>query len=282
MMKRYFLYDTVIQSEKAPSFALATRALLNFLQLDVPLLKEAKADVGSEMMALNKLKFIEYNAHTLALASKEGGSIVCAENSAFVSLQLTREALLSDANLRESVMEKLSKKGLELNFETEVLSLESFLAQEVGVDKLSTLIKHPFSAFYVARFLGTSSCQARKFTDIAVAEKLLDITNAKKVSFASAYESDGFEVYTTSPLLAKQFASKALLDMFDNAADFILVNDARSFIMFDFYQKECEKVAGRDINVSVLTLAQVLLLAFGVTEKAKLGLNKHKVSVTLI
>ena len=110
MMKRYFLYDTVIQSEKAPSFALATRALLNFLQLDVPLLKGAKADVGSEVTALNKLKFIEHNAHTLALASKEGGSIVCAENSAFVSLQLTREALLSDANLRESVMEKLSKK----------------------------------------------------------------------------------------------------------------------------------------------------------------------------
>ena len=282
MMKRYFLYDTVIQSEKAPSFALSVRALFDFLQLDVPCLKGAKADVGSEVMALNRLKFVEHNAHTLALASKEGGSIVCAESSAFISLQLTREALLNDASLREQVVSKLSKSGLELNFETEVLSLESFLAQEVGLEKLASLVKHPFSAFYVAHFLGTSFCQARKFTDMSMSEKLLDVVQAKKVSFASSYESDGFEVYTTSPLLAKQCASKTLLDMFDNAADIILVDDARSFIMFDFYQKECEKVAGRDINVSVLTLAQVLLLAFGVTDKAKLGLDKHKVPVTLI
>lgn len=282
MMKRYFLYDTVIQSEKAPSFALSVRALFDFLQLDIPCLKGAKADVGSEVMALNRLKFVEYNAHTLALASKEGGSIVCAENSAFISLQLTREALLSDASLRESVVEKLAKNGLELNFETEILTLESFLIKEVGLEKLSSLVKHPFSAFYIARFLGTASCQARKFTDISLYEKLLDVVQAKKVSFASAYESDGFEVFDTSALLAKQCASKALLDMFDNAADIILVEDARSFIMFDFYQKECEKVASRDINLSVLTLAQILLLAFGVTEKAKLGLDKHKVSVTLI
>ena len=63
-MKRYFLYDTVIQSEKAPSFALSVRALFDFLQLDVPCLKGAKADVGSEVMALNRLKFVEHNAHT--------------------------------------------------------------------------------------------------------------------------------------------------------------------------------------------------------------------------
>lgn len=281
-MKRYFLYDSVIQSEKALSFSISARALFDFLQLDVPSLKGAKVDVGSEVMALNKLKFIEHNAYNLALASKEGGAIVCAENSGFVSLQLTRETLLNDAHLRESVLSKLSQKGLELNFETEILTLESFLLKEVGLEKLSGLVKYPFSAFYVASFLGTAFCQARKFTDMSTNEKLLNLVNAKKISFSTVYESNGFEVYDTSALLAKQFAAKAMLDMFDNAADFILVDDVRSFIMFDFYQKECEKVAGREIGLSVLTLSQLLLLAFGITDKAKLGLDKHKVPVTLI
>lgn len=281
-MKRYFLYDTVIQSEKAPSIAIATRALCDFLGLELPLLKGAKADVGSEVMALNKLKFIEHNAHTLALASQEDANIVCAENSAFISLQLTREALLNDVSLRESVAETLAKKGLTLSLGTEILRLETYLVQTVGLEKLRSLVKHPFSAFYVGHFLGTSFCQARKFTDMSLTQTLIDLTKAKTVSFESAYESDGFEVYAVSAHLAKQFAAKAMLDMFDHAADFILVEDARSFIMFDFYQKECEKIANRELGLTLLTLPQMLLLAFGITDKTKLGLDKHKVPVTLI
>lgn len=53
-MKRYFLYDNVLQSEKAPSIAVATRALFDFLNLTIPRLQEAKADLGSEIMALDK------------------------------------------------------------------------------------------------------------------------------------------------------------------------------------------------------------------------------------
>lgn len=281
-MKRYFLYDTVIQSEKAPSIAIATRTLCDFLKLELPSLKGAKADLGSEVMALNKLKFIEYNAYTLALASKEEANIVCAENSAFISLQLTREALLNDASLRESMIEMLAKKGLTLNLGTEILRFETYLVQNVGLEKLSSLVKHSFGAFYVGHFLGTSFCQARKFTDMSLTDSLIELTKAKAVSFLSTYESDGFEVYDVSSTLAKQFAGISMLDMFDNAADFILVDDARSFIMFDFYQKECEKIVNREIGLSVLTLPQMLLLSFGITDKVKLGLDKHKVSITLI
>ncbi len=281
-MKRYFLYDTVIQNEKAPSFGIAARTLCDFLKLEIHSLKGAKADIGSEMMALNRVKFVEYNAYTLALATKEGANIVCAENSAFISLQLTREALLSDASLRENVVEMLAKKGLELDLGTEILRLETFLVQSLGLEKLSTLVKHPFSAFSVAHFSGTSLCQARKFTDMSLTRSLIELTKAKCISFTHSYESDGFEVYDVSASLAKHLASTAMLDMFDNAADFIVVEDARSLIMFDFYQKECEKIANREIGLSVLTLPQMLLLAFGVVDKAKLGLDKHKVAVTLI
>lgn len=82
-----------------------------------------------------------------------------------------------------------------------------------------------------------------------------------KIPFETAYESDGFEVFESVELLAKRFAAKTLLDMFDNGADFILVDDVRSFIMFDFYQKACEKAAGREIGLSVLTIPSTLTLS---------------------
>ena len=96
------------------------------------------------------------------------------------------------------------------------------------------------------------------------------------------FESDGYEILEVQPTYAKTLASSILLDLFDNAADFVVVCDARSFIMFDTYQKECEKIAGRDINLTVLTLPQLLLMALGETNKTKLGLNAHKVPATLI
>lgn len=281
-MKRYFLYDTVIRSDKTPSFAIAARALIDFLQLSVPSLKGAKADLGSEIMALDKIKFIERNAYTLSLAAQENGAIVCCESSAFISLQLTKEVLSSDDVIRDSIALKLSHNGMELNFQTEVLRLETFLMTEVGIEKLSSFVKHSFSNFNIAHFLGTSFCQARKFTDMELTGKLVEMIHAKKVAFARVYESDGFEVLDVCEDLAKKLASVTMLDMFDNAADIVLVDDARSFIMFDFYQKALEKTASRDIELPVLNIAQLLLLAFGVTEKATLGLDKHKIKATLV
>ena len=281
-MKRYFFYDNVLQSEKAPSIAVATRALFDFLNLTIPRLQEAKADLGSEMMALDKKQFIEHNAHTIALASTEDAHIICVENSGFISLKMTLEALINDTSLYEKIVESLAQKSIKLNLDIEILQLETFLVHEVGLETLARFIKHPFDAFYIASFLGTSSCQTRKFTDIALKDALIELVHAKKIPFETAYESDGFEVFESSELLAKRFAAKTLLDMFDNGADFILVDDVRSFIMFDFYQRACEKVAGREIGLSVLTIPQLLLLAFGMMDKEKLGLDQHKIPVTLI
>jgi len=281
-MKRYFLYDTVIQSDKTPSFGIAARALIDFLKLSVPSLKGAKADLGSEIMALDTIKFIERNAYTLSLAAREKGAIVCCESSAFISLQLTKEVLSNDAVIRDSIALKLSHDGMELDFQTEVVRLETFLMTEVGIEKLSSLVKHSFSNFNIAHFLGTSFCQARKFTDMALTCKLVEMIHAKKVAFTRVYESDGFEVLDVCEDLAKKLASETMLDMFDTAADIVLVDDARSFIMFDFYQKALEKTASREIELPVLNIAQLLLLAFGVTEKATLGLDKHKIKATLV
>jgi len=281
-MKRYFLFDNIIQSEKAPSLSIAARSLLEYLNLDVPSLKGSKADIGSEMMTLNKRKFIERNAYNLSLAARDGGALVCVENSAFISLQLTKEALSNESALRDDVALALSKQGLELNFQTEVLTFETFLMNEVGIETLTSLVKHPFSDFYVAHFFGTSFCQARKFTDLGLTCKLLLATQAKKVTFERLFESDGFEVLDASETLAYTLASTTMLDMFDNAADMVLIDDARSFIMFDFYQKALEKSAGRDIELPVVSLAQILLLAFGERDKAKLGITKHKIALSLI
>lgn len=281
-MKKYFLFDKLIQSDKTSSFSTAAQALIALLEIDAIPFKDAKADVGSEMLGLDKMKFYERNAHTLSLASIEQRDILCFENSSFTSLWMTKEALLNDEDLKNIIAQRLSKNNIILNLSANIVTLETVLEEEIGFAKLKTMIKHPFNKFNAALFLGTSTCRAKKHTDTALSGTLLDLVGAKRISYASAYESDGFEVLDISSSLAYGLASKTMLDMFDNAADFVVVTDARSLVMFDFYQKALEKSVQREIELSVLSLAQVLLLAFGVVDKKSIGLDQHKVPATLI
>jgi len=281
-MKKYCLYDALIQSEKTSAIVSATKTLFDFLNLTVAPLKGAKADVGSEYLGLDQLKFLERNAYTLTLAAKEECSIVCCEQSSFISLSRTKDLLLEDASLQDTVAQKLLSHNLSMNLDVEILSLEQFLMEAVGIEKLSSLVKHPFVNFSAALFRSNNFCRARKYNDPKQYEALLELIKLSLVQHESTFESDGFEIYDASARTAYSLASKAMLDMFDNAADFVVVCDARSFIMFDFYQKELEKVAGRDIGLSILSLPELLALAFGLNDKKALGLTLHKVAVFLI
>jgi len=281
-MKHYFLFDTLIQREKTAPMITAARKLIELLNLDAPSFKAAKADLGNEFMGLDKLKFLEHYAYNLTLAADEKRDILCFEQSSFICHAQTKDLLLNDANLKFEIAQRLEKHNLSLNLEVNVVSLEQLLLEEIGTEKLASLLKNPFGNFQTALFLGSNACRARKYRKEAFLTQILDVIKLKQVKHESTYESDGFEVYDASSLLAKKLSAKVMLDMFDNAADFVLVSDARSFIMFDFYQKELEKIAGREIGLSVLSLAELLLLAFGETNKKAIGLDQHKVAITLI
>lgn len=281
-MKNYFLFDTLIQREKTAPMITAARKLIELLGIDAPSFKGAKADLGSEFMGLDKLKFLEHYAYNLTLAADQKRDILCFEQSSFISHAQTKDILINDANLKFEIAGRLEKHNLSLNLDVQVISLEQLLLEEMDTEKLTSLVKHPFGNFQAALFFGSNACRARKYRKEELVTRLLDSVQLKCVKHESSHESDGFEVYDASSSLAKKLAAKAMLDMFDNAADFVLVCDARSFIMFDFYQKELEKISGREIGLSVLSHAELLLLAFGETSKKAIGLDQHKVAISLI
>ena len=281
-MKNYLIFESLVEREKTAPLVTAAHKLMELLNIDAIPFKGAKADFGSEFMGLDMLKFLEHYAYNLSLAASQKRDILCIEQSSLICHAHTKEILSNDDKLRFEIAERLQKHSLSLNLEVNVLCLEQLLLEEIGVEKLATLIKHPFQNFQTALFLGSNACRAKKYRKEELYTQLLDLIQLKQVKHESMYESDGFEVYNASPLLATKLASKTMLDMFDNAADFVLVSDARSFIMFDYYQKELEKVAGREIGLSILSLAELLLLAFGETKPKSIGLDHHKVAITLL
>jgi len=272
----YRLFDNIIEKDGAKSFVIATKELLSRLAIEAPVLQNSKPDIAAEGEALNEEAFLYNCAYNLALAKEEGADIICAEDSSYTSLNIAKIMLLENSDLKDAVIKKLQKDSLELCLDTKVLHINEVLKNVVGFDKIKKMIEKPFDEFNIGIFNGN------KTQNLETNDTILTLLGAKIVSFETQNDSDGYEILKTSKDFAEKLAGKIMLDAFDNAADFVVTNDARSFVMFDQRQKRLECCVGRDIELSIFSTAQVVLMALGCDDKSKLGLDLHKVPTTLI
>ena len=272
----YRLFDNIVEKDGANSFTVATKELLSRLDIEAPVLQNSKPDIATEGKALNEEAFLYNCAYNLALAKSDNADLICVEDSSYTSLSVARIMLLENSDLKDAVVSRLKKDNLELCLDTKVLHINEVLRDIVGFDKLQKMVKKPFSNFNVAIFNGN------KTKNIETNDTILTLLGAKIVSFETQNDSDGYEILQASKEYAEKLAGKIMLDAFDNAADFVVTNDARSFVMFEPRQKRLECCVGRDIALSVFSTVQVVLMALGCKDKAKLGLETHKVPTTLI
>ncbi|MCF6173374.1 MAG: hypothetical protein L3J44_06280 [Campylobacteraceae bacterium] len=281
-MKNYVLYDGIIDINKTSALVNSTKELFAFLNLKIPVLKNAPRDLGFESIGLDMQAFHLSNAKVLALGTKEEKEIICAEDSSFLSLRISKEELAKNDKLRENIETQLAKEGLELDLKVKVHTLAQFLLKNVGLAKLKKRVENKFDNFRTALYLGSYKCQIQKYSDINAYETLLKMIGLSLVDYKLKDQVNGYEIIDVQEELSFKMAGTLMLDIFDNAADFVIINDARSFIMFDNYQKELEKSIGREIGLSIFGLAEILLLAFGVINKSKIGLNLHKIKTDIV
>jgi succinate dehydrogenase / fumarate reductase cytochrome b subunit len=275
-MNKYTLFDNIVEKEKAYSFIVSAKELLNMLGIKAPSLGESKQDIGAEGKALNSEAFHYNNAFNLARAKKEDAKIICVEDCSYNSFAQTKEALLEDEVLKEKISSKLKRDGLELSLDTAVLHVNEVIKDVIGLLEFKKMVKKSFANFNIAVFKGNQN------SDDTINESILNILGANIVSFDAQLKSDGYEILSASKELADKLAGKVMLDTFDNGADLVIANDVRSFMMFDGRQKNLECSVGRDINLAILSISQIALMALGCDDKSKIGLESHKVQATLL
>ena len=281
-MKKYVLYDAIVNINKTLPLVNSTKELFKFLNLEVPVLENAIRDLGCDSIGTNSVGFHEVNAKNLALASKEDSCIVCVEDGSFLSLKLTLEKLKEDEEFRQTLEATLAKEDLKLDLDIKILTLAEFLLEVLGESKIQKKVINSFEKFMAALYLGSYQCQINKYSNIDAYSDILNATHLKLVNYNLKNQVSGYDIYDLNEELSLKMSGNLMLDMFDNAADFVVVNDARSFVMFDSLQKDLEKTVGREIGLSVFGLAEILLLAFGMEDKEKIGLNSHKIKTNIL
>ncbi|EEO8735400.1 hypothetical protein G6O39_001648 [Campylobacter coli] len=129
-------------------------------------------------------------------------------------------------------------------------------------------IKYDFNDFNIA-------CYGFKIKD--------DIKSKIKAHFISYENSDknnGFSLLQLNPELSYKMAANIILDAYDSGADFMVVNQAKDFYMFDTCSKKLMQSSGREFkDFYVLSYFEFLSLIQGIKNPS---LQNHDLKVSLI
>ena len=88
--------------------------------------------------------------------------------------------------------------------------------------------------------------------------------------------------FNKNPLITYHVASTILLDAFDNSADFLVVDTAEDFYIFDYNRKQIEEICGREILIPIIHKNELQKLINGNHKEAKNTLIKHQVNPEII
>jgi succinate dehydrogenase / fumarate reductase cytochrome b subunit len=199
-----------------------------------------------------------------------------------------QERLDANAEYREHVNGTLAEYGL--NYQ-KGLTNKNFLwvlVEEIGLDELRSRVKRPLTDLRVGPFYG---CYIVRPVDrLGIDDELprdtylgqvIEALGGTVIEYAGSHKCCGFPIITMNKEASLKQAGRHLGDAKDADADCLVTPCPLCHLNLDLQQPLAEKVVGRDLDMPVLHLPQLVGLALGLEPK-ELGLQRHVVKPTSV
>ena len=230
------------------------------------------------------------NARTFSLAAQTGERLMMNICSTCQGAQSEcQERLDASAEYRDQVNSTLEAEGLA--YEKGLVTNKNFLwllVEEIGLENLKKKVKRPLTGLKVGPFYG---CYIVRPTDrLGIDEEhprdqymqqLIEALGGTVIDYAGVYKCCGFPIITMNKQASLKMAGTHLADATDANADCLVVPCPLCHLNLDLQQPMAAGQVGRDLNMPVLHLPQLVGLALGLEPKA-LGLNKHVIKPTSV
>jgi len=232
------------------------------------------------------------NARTFALAQKEmadGAELMMNICSTCQGAQTEcQERLDGNSEYREHINETLAPEGLTYE---KGISNKNFLwlmVEEIGLDAIKAKVKRPLTDLRVGPFYG---CYIVRPVDrLGIDNELprdtylgqvIEALGGTVIEYAGSHKCCGFPIITMNKDASLKQAGRHLGDAKDAAADCLVTPCPLCHLNLDLQQPLASKVVGRDLEMPVLHLPQLVGLALGLEPK-ELGLQRHVVKPTSV
>jgi succinate dehydrogenase / fumarate reductase cytochrome b subunit len=224
------------------------------------------------------------NARTFALAQRvDGAELMMNICSTCQGAQSEcQERLDANADYRAHVNETLSAEGLSYEQGIANKNFLWLLVEELGLDELRARVKRPLTDLKVGPFygcyivrpvdrLGIDAVEHPRDTYLA---QVIEALGGTVIEYAGSHKCCGFPIITMNKEASLKQAGRHLGDAVDADADCLVTPCPLCHLNLDLQQPLAERTVGRQLNMPVLHLPQLVGLALGLEPK-ELGFQRH-------
>jgi succinate dehydrogenase / fumarate reductase, cytochrome b subunit len=254
--------------------------------LDIELLELDRANCcGAGVIAEHNQELADtLNARTFAMAQQTDGELmmnICSTCQG--AMTECQERLDANAVYRTHVNETLSPEGLQYEAGITNKNFLWLLVEDIGLDALRSKVKRPLTNLRVGPFYGCYIVRPAPRLGIdhdhprhRYLEMVIDALGGTVIDYAGSHKCCGFPIITMNKTASLKQAGRHLGDAVDAQADCVVTPCPLCHLNLDLQQPVAAAVVGRELNMPVLHLPQLVGLALGLTPK-QLGLGRHVV-----
>jgi len=263
----------------------AMEKIAPFLDLELVELDRASC-CGAGVIAEHNQELADtLNARTFALAQQvDSAALMMNICSTCQGAQTEcQERLDANADYREHVNRHLAEDGLAYEKGLTNKNLLWLLVEDMGLDELRSRVKRPLTDLRVGPFYG---CYIVRPTDRLGIDRdnprdtylhlVIEALGGTVIEYAGQYKCCGFPIITMNKEVSLKQAGRHLGDAVDADADCLVTPCPLCHLNLDLQQPLAERTIGRELNMPILHLPQLLGLALGLEPK-ELGMQRHVV-----
>ncbi|MGC7877803.1 CoB--CoM heterodisulfide reductase iron-sulfur subunit B family protein, partial [Desulforudis sp. 1190] len=217
------------------------------------------------------------------LAEPAGHDVLIGCSSCFVNLAWANEKFKTDPKFAAKINEALSAAGLKYNGTLRVRQLIDVLVNDVGLEKIKARVVKPLTGLKVACYTGCQTVRALRrpdFDDVEypqMLDKIVEALGATPVPFPMAARCCGGSQQFTNVQLIYELTGSVLECAAQAGADLMVTPCPMCHMNTDVYQRKINKVLGRNYDIPVLFITQLMGVAFDCKPK-ELGFEYNIVS----
>ena len=280
----YALYLGCTIPLKLPHFEYAFREITNFLGFKFKEMNGASCcpdPVATQ--SINVDTWLTLAARNLCIAEKMGLDLMTICSGCFETLKTTQVLLEEDKDAFDRVNTVLKKIGYEYKGTTKVYHFVEIFSQEKMIDKIKNILMKPLDDLNIAVHYGCHLIRPSKILQFdhperpETIDKIIRALGAKTVAFAGKLECCGFCARLQEEIGFQLVENKMTeLKELEEEVDVMVGVCPACVGQYDRKQRLLSRKTGKQLDIPVLYLPELMAIAFGV-EKDKLGLTNRSV-----
>jgi len=269
---------------KFPHFEFAFREIASILNVELKEMEGASCcPEPVSLQSLNVDAWLTLGARNLAIAERMGLDVLTICSGCYETLKTVSVLLEEDKTHLEKVNSILNKIGYEYKGTSKVLHFVELFSRDDMLEEIKKRIVKPLDDLNLAVHYGCHLIRPSKIMQLDDPErpykmdKILEVLGAKSVAFASKLECCGYCARLNEDIGFKLVEQKIgeLKDLQEEVDALIAVCPA-CVSQYDRKEKILSRKLGKELDIPVLYLPELMALAFGV-ESERLSLTNRSI-----